>query len=85
MKSKTLLRNAAVCLSAWLLPHASVFGALTDGLIAYWPLDEVNGERTPELINGYDMELVNLTAADLVYFSVKEHFHFLHFTNLPPF
>ena len=66
MKSKTLLRNAAVCLSAWLLPHASVFGALTDGLIAYWPLDEVNGERTPELINGYDMELVNLTAADLV-------------------
>ena len=25
---------------------------LKDGLIAYWPLDEVQGTKTPELVNG---------------------------------
>lgn len=57
-----------------LVGAAALFGAsaprataeLADGMIAYWPLDVVNGERTPELVNGYDMTLVNLTADDLV-------------------
>ncbi|MBI2946027.1 MAG: hypothetical protein HYY23_00135 [Verrucomicrobia bacterium] len=39
---------------------------LTNGLVAYWPLNEVQGTRTPDVAGGYDMELVNLTAADLV-------------------
>ena len=39
---------------------------LKNGLIAYWPLDEVKGSKTPELINGYDMELTNLSAEDVV-------------------
>lgn len=40
--------------------------ALQDGLVSYWPLDVVAGVKTPDLISGYDMELANLTAADLV-------------------
>jgi len=44
----------------------SVFPPLANGMIAYWPLDEVFGTKTPDLVNGYDMELANLTAADLV-------------------
>jgi len=39
---------------------------LTNGMIAYWPLDEVQGTKTPDLSSGYDMDLVNLTEADLV-------------------
>jgi hypothetical protein len=39
---------------------------LEDGLVSYWPLDEVVGTKTPDLVSGYDMELSNLTAADLV-------------------
>ncbi|MEO8429096.1 MAG: LamG domain-containing protein, partial [Verrucomicrobiota bacterium] len=39
---------------------------LTNGLVAYWPLDQVQGNKTPDLVNGYDMQLNNLSAADLV-------------------
>ncbi|MEM7385637.1 MAG: LamG-like jellyroll fold domain-containing protein, partial [Verrucomicrobiota bacterium] len=39
---------------------------LTDGLIAHWPLDEVTGTVTPDVVNGYDITLVNLSADDLV-------------------
>src|SRR4026207_9825 len=26
---------------------------LTNGLVAYWPLDQVQGDKTPDLVNGY--------------------------------
>ena len=39
---------------------------LTNGLVAYWPLDQVQGDKTPDLVNGYDMQLNNLSAADLI-------------------
>jgi hypothetical protein len=39
---------------------------LASGLVAYWPLDVVQGTKTPDLVNGYDMELSNLTSDDLV-------------------
>lgn len=41
-------------------------GQLSDGLVSYWPLDEVQGSKTPDLVSGYDMDLTNLTASDLV-------------------
>lgn len=44
----------------------SVFPPLTRGMVAYWPMDEVFGTKTPDLASGYDMELANLTGADLV-------------------
>ena len=44
----------------------SIFPPLAKDLVAYWPLDEVVGTKTPDLASGYDLELDNLTAADLV-------------------
>jgi hypothetical protein len=35
-------------------------------MVAYWPLNEVLGTKTPDLASGYDMELENLSAADVV-------------------
>ena len=39
---------------------------LANDLVAYWPLDEVQGNKTPDLVSGYDMTLNNLTTNDLV-------------------
>jgi hypothetical protein len=39
---------------------------LPSGMLCYWPLDSVQGNKTPDLRSWYDMELVNLTEADLV-------------------
>jgi hypothetical protein len=39
---------------------------LQGNMVAYWPLDVVEGTKTPDIVNGYDMVLYNLTAADLV-------------------
>ena len=63
------VRNAVrVVAMAALLAGFSNLNAqsLRNGLVAYWPLDEVQGTKTPDLVNGYDMELNNLTAGDLV-------------------
>ena len=55
---------------------ASVFPSLGNGLIAYWPLDGVQGSKTPELVNGYDMELTNLSAEDVVEGKIGNAFSF---------
>ena len=39
---------------------------LSSGLVSHWPLDEVAGARTPDVVSGYDLDLVNLTAGDLI-------------------
>ncbi len=54
----------------------SVFPPLAKGMVSYWPLDEVLGVKTPDVVSGYDMELVNLTAADLVAGKVGKAFKF---------
>lgn len=58
--------RAFATLAAALVSTAPAPAALKDGIVAYWPLDEVVGAKTPDLVSGYDMELANLTAADLV-------------------
>jgi hypothetical protein len=37
-----------------------------EGLVAHWPLDEIQGTKTPDVVSGYDMEITNLTADDVV-------------------
>ena len=59
-----------------LLLASTAQAALKDGLVAYWPLDTVAGTKTPDLVNGYDMNLVNLTAADLVDGKIGKTFNF---------
>jgi hypothetical protein len=54
----------------------SIFPSLGNGLVAYWPLDEVQGSKTPELVNGYDMELTNLSAEDVVEGRIGNAFSF---------
>ncbi len=63
-----LARTVATALTAAaaLALPATTQAALSDGLVSYWPLDDVVGTKTPDLASGYDMELANLTAADLV-------------------
>jgi hypothetical protein len=39
---------------------------LQDGLLSYWPMEEVIGTKTPDMRSWYDMELVNLGEGDLV-------------------
>jgi hypothetical protein len=39
---------------------------LSPGMISYWPLNEIQGTKTPDVVSGYDMILVNLTTNDLV-------------------
>ncbi|HIM67162.1 MAG TPA: hypothetical protein EYM45_01225, partial [Verrucomicrobia bacterium] len=55
---------------------ATLNAQLKDGLVAYWPLDEVQGTKTPELVNGYDMELTNLSAEDVVEGRIGNAFSF---------
>ncbi|MBE0544243.1 MAG: hypothetical protein IH623_23125 [Verrucomicrobia bacterium] len=44
------------------VPPASI----TNGLIAYWPLNEVQGTKTFDLVSTYDMNLVNMGPGDVV-------------------
>ncbi len=40
--------------------------SLTNDLVSHWPLDVIQGTKTPDVVSGYDMNLHNLTGADLV-------------------
>jgi Concanavalin A-like lectin/glucanases superfamily len=51
---------ATLLVSPW--PAAN----LTNSLISYWPLDTVAGTKTPDVVSGYDMTLVNMSTANLV-------------------
>lgn len=43
-----------------------VFPPVTRGLVAHWPLDELQGTKTPDLVNGLDMDVSNMTAENVV-------------------
>src|SRR5262245_56218949 len=57
----TVLLAAAACVT----PGLAVNPNLTNGLVAYYPLDNFSSGSTPDLVNGYDMILQNLNAGDL--------------------
>lgn len=40
--------------------------SLKTDLVAYWPLDVVQGNKTPDLANGYDFTLMNMDDGDLI-------------------
>src|SRR5205809_4654103 len=39
---------------------------LSVDLVSYWPMETVQGTKTPDLVSGYDLTLNNLTTNDLV-------------------
>jgi len=50
--------HVVVFSAACLLALGSTRGfaqGLADGLVSYWPLDEVVGDKTPDLVGGYDL------------------------------
>lgn len=52
--------------STLIMAPITLRAALSDGLVSYWPMEEIAGGKTPDLVSGYDMTLNNLTAADQV-------------------
>ncbi|MCW5555251.1 MAG: hypothetical protein KIS67_24200 [Verrucomicrobiae bacterium] len=40
--------------------------SITNGLISYWPLNEVQGNKTFDVVSTYDMSLINMSGADIV-------------------
>jgi hypothetical protein len=51
---------------ATLLVSAPPAPDLTNNLVAYWPLNTVEGTKTPDLANGYDMTLINMSSTNIV-------------------
>lgn len=39
---------------------------LTNGMVAYWPLDAIAGVKTPDLVSAYDLTVNNMTGANVV-------------------
>ncbi|MBT5925946.1 MAG: hypothetical protein HOH33_04955, partial [Verrucomicrobia bacterium] len=39
---------------------------VAEGLVSHWPLDEIQGTKTPDIASGYDMDISNLTSDDVV-------------------
>ncbi|XOV73542.1 MAG: LamG-like jellyroll fold domain-containing protein [Verrucomicrobiota bacterium] len=60
--------SAGLGLLGGLLLAASgqVQGQISNGLVSYWPLDALNGTKTPDTVSFYDMDAANLTADDVV-------------------
>ena len=54
----------------------NISAQLRDGLVAHWPLDAISGETTPDVVNGYDMELTNLDDSNVVGGKVGNAFSF---------
>ena len=71
-------------------PNPSVVTGYTTGLapgmISYWPMNLVQGTKTPDIISGYDLTLQNMTATNLVagkygnslYFSTSDKSLLIH-------
>ncbi len=63
-------RKATIVLTCTLITLASSGNAfaqaLTNGLVAYWPLDEILADKTPDVASGYDMQVQNMTQTNIV-------------------
>lgn len=46
----------------------NTFGSpdLTNGLVAYWPLDTLSGVKTPDLVSAYDLTVNNMASSNVV-------------------
>jgi hypothetical protein len=58
--------GAVTSVVATLLVSSPPAPDLTNNLVAYWPLNTVEGTKTPDLANGYDMTLINMSSTNIV-------------------
>ena len=66
IKTKLRLSLAVAAIALVAGSGETVRADLSEGLVSYWPMDVIQGTRTPDVISGYHMDLTNLTAEDLV-------------------
>src|SRR6476659_9154892 len=67
IRPAVLLTVLSTAIAAFVTPsQAAIDPNLTNGLVAYYPLDNFAGGSTPDLVNGYDMVMQNLNAGDLL-------------------
>jgi hypothetical protein len=71
-----ILTSVSLALALSSLSVTNAFAALSDGLVSHWPMEVVQGTKSPDVAGGYDMDLSNLTAADLVPGKVGKTFSF---------
>jgi Concanavalin A-like lectin/glucanases superfamily len=77
IRFRILALSAAIPLFLSAAPLANAQGAsLLNDLVSYWPMDAIQGTKTPDLKSGYDLNLQNLTAADLIDGHRGKGFHF---------
>ncbi|MCI0744505.1 MAG: LamG domain-containing protein [Verrucomicrobia subdivision 3 bacterium] len=75
---RNLLLIAAAALLLVITSRRASGQSLTNDLVSHWPLDVVQGTKTPDVVSGYDMDLNNLTAANLVMGYVSNCFSFVN-------
>src|SRR4051812_16792950 len=62
MMMRSLAASGALLLSANLIAQTDI----RQGLVAYWPLDQIVDATTPELVNNLNMDVVNMDANNIV-------------------
>jgi hypothetical protein len=59
----------------------SLFPEVSRGLISHWPLEVIQGSKTPDVVSGYDMDVFNLTDTDIVDGKSGKAFSFVNARN----
>jgi len=73
---------AVPCLAAltlWIASSPAAYSqgaSLLDDLVSYWPLDEIQGTKTPDIKSGYDFNLVNIGPTNVVSGKYGQAFRF---------
>jgi hypothetical protein len=57
---------------------------LRDDLVSYWPLDEIEGNKTPDLRSGFDFIVQNLSASDQIPGEIRKRFQLQEGQQSPP-
>lgn len=58
--------GSATSLVAQVIVNVFASPNLTNGMVAYWPLDTVVGVKTPDLVSAYDLTINNMASSNVV-------------------
>ncbi len=66
MKTHKRLKTGVLCLGAGLILAGAARADLADGLVSYWPMEEIKGGKVEDAAGDMDMDALNLSDADVV-------------------
>ena len=66
MKYSTFLKWGLSCFSTGALFLGTAAADLTDDLVSYWPLENLDGGKAADVVSGLNMDALNLSEADIV-------------------